>query len=137
MTLPGLVGALGVDHRHVGPVRRNRGKLFAGEWARHTFDFGIHLRQVAADIAAENRTRQTGRARFIGIGHGGVRMFFQFELVRPAVLDCVAQAMQRADAGIAAPGKHQLGDAAHADELVVDEIRRHPDQREVACGPGG
>ena len=58
-------------------------------------------------------------------------MLFQFELVRPAVLDRVAQAMQRADARIAAPGKNQLVDAAHADELVVDQVRRHADQRQT------
>ena len=57
-------------------------------------------------------------------------MLFQFELVRPAVLDGVSQAMQRADAGIAAPRKNQLGDAAHADELIVNEVRGHADQRE-------
>ena len=39
--------------------------------------------------------------------------------------------MQRADAGIAAPGEHELVDAAHADELVVDQVRRHADQRQA------
>ena len=36
--------------------------------------------------------------------------------------------VQRADARIAAPGEHQLGGAAHADQLVVDEIGRHAHQ---------
>jgi glutaconate CoA-transferase subunit A len=39
--------------------------------------------------------------------------------------------VQRADARIAAPGEHHLVNAAHADELVVDEVRRHPDQRQA------
>jgi hypothetical protein len=39
--------------------------------------------------------------------------------------------MQRADPRIAAPGKHQAVRATHADELVVDDIRRHADQIEV------
>ena len=38
---------------------------------------------------------------------------------------------QRADARVAAPGKHQPGDAAHADELVVDQVRGHADQGEA------
>ena len=55
--IAGLVGALRMDHGHIGPMRRDGGKLFAGERARHSLDLGIHLRQVAADIAAENGTR--------------------------------------------------------------------------------
>ena len=57
-------------------------------------------------------------------------MLFQLELLRPSVFDCVSQTVQRADAGIAAPGENQLADAAHADELIVNEVRRHPDQRQ-------
>ena len=40
--------------------------------------------------------------------------------------------MQRAHARIAAPGKRELRDAARADHLVVDQIRSHADQREIA-----
>ena len=58
-------------------------------------------------------------------------MFFQFELLRPAVLDRVAETIKRADAWVAAPGKNQLVDAAHADELVVDQVRRHAYQRKA------
>src|SRR5882762_318863 len=53
------------------------------------------------------------------------------ERARPAILDRVAHAMERADARIAAPGKHRLVGAAHADELVVDQVGRHADQREA------
>jgi hypothetical protein len=94
-----------MDHRHVGPVRRDGGKLFAGERARHALDPGIHLRQVAADVASENSAGQPGRAGLVGIGHGGVRMLFQFELVRPAIFDGIPQAMQRAYTWIAAHEK--------------------------------
>ena len=48
------------------------------------------------------------------------------------VLHRVAQAVQRTDAGIAAPREDQLGRAAHADHLVVDQVGGHPDEREVA-----
>src|SRR5262249_10560281 len=50
---------------------------------------------------------------------------------RPAVLDGVAQAMQRADPGISAPGKHQLFRTAHADKLVIDQIGSHADESEA------
>ena len=48
------------------------------------------------------------------------------------MFDRIAQAMQRTDAGIAAPGERQLARAAHADQLVVDQVRRHADQVQVA-----
>ena len=57
-------------------------------------------------------------------------MLLQFELVRPPIFDCVSQTVQRADARIATPGKNQLGDASHTNELIVNKVRRHPDQRE-------
>ena len=40
--------------------------------------------------------------------------------------------MQRADARVAAPRKHELRGAAGTDKLIVNEIRRHPDEREIA-----
>ena len=41
--------------------------------------------------------------------------------------------MQRAHPRIAAPGElHRLGDA-HANHLVVEDVRRHPDEGEVAA----
>jgi len=39
--------------------------------------------------------------------------------------------MQGPDARIAAPGEHEPIRRAHADQLVVDQIRGHPHQREV------
>jgi hypothetical protein len=39
--------------------------------------------------------------------------------------------MQRADAGISAPRKDQFARATHSDHLIVNEIRRHPDEREI------
>lgn len=49
------------------------------------------------------------------------------------MLDRVAEAVQRSDPGVAAPGEHQLARASHADHLVVDEVGSHPDQGEVAA----
>ena len=52
---------------------------------------------------------------------------------RPAVLDRVAEAVQRPDAGVAAVGEDELARGAHADHLVIEDVRRHPDQLEVAA----
>jgi hypothetical protein len=51
---------------------------------------------------------------------------------RPAVLDCVPEAVQRADAGVAAVGEDQLARTSHADQLVVDQVRRHAHERQLA-----
>src|SRR5438445_5101823 len=59
-------------------------------------------------------------------------MLFQLQRLRPAVLDGVAQPVQGAHPGIAAPRENELARAAHADELIVDQVGRHADQREVA-----
>ena len=112
-------------------MRGNRGQLLAGEGAGHALDLGIHLGQVAADIAAEDRARQARRARLIGIGHGGVRVLLDLELLRPAVFDGIAETVQRADTRIAAPREDKLVDATHADQLIIDQVRRHADQREM------
>lgn len=71
------------------------------------------------------------RAGLIGISYGRVGVLFDLQLVGPAPLDRVAQPMQRADAGIAAPRKHELLGTTHADHLIVDQIRRHADQRQI------
>ena len=67
-------------------------------------------------------------------------VLLDLELAR---LDRVAEAVQRADARVAAPGEDQLARAAGADQLVVDDVRRHPHERQVALAladdlvPGG
>ena len=41
--------------------------------------------------------------------------------------------MERTDAGIPQPGEHHFASDAGPDHLVVDHVRGHPDQREVAA----
>src|SRR5215470_2050241 len=80
--IAGAVGPQRMDDGNIGPVRRNGSKHFASERTRHLADTGIHFRQVDPEIAAEDRTRQPRGARLIGIGHGGMRMLFDFERAR-------------------------------------------------------
>ena len=75
--------------------------------------------------------RPSGTGR-VARRHAGVAVLFDLERVRPLVLDGVAKALQRADAGIAAPRERQLGDAAGTDQLVVDHVGRHPHEVQVA-----
>ena len=83
-------------------------------------------------VAAQDRAGQSGRAGGVGGGHRRVAVLLELERARPAVLHRVAQAVQRADAGVAAPREDELARAAHADHLIVDQIGRHAHQREVA-----
>jgi hypothetical protein len=82
-------------------------------------------------VATQHCERQAGGAGDVGVGEPGVAVLLDLERLRPALLDRIAQAVQRADAGIAAPREHELSGAAHADQLVVDQVRRHPDQRQI------
>ena len=88
--------------------------------------------QVGAEVPAQNAERQVRGAGRVGGGHAGVRVLLDLERRRPAVLDRVAQPVQRADARVAAPREDELARAAHPDQLVVDHVRRHPDERQVA-----
>jgi hypothetical protein len=74
---------------------------------------------------------QAGGTGFIGIGHGGVAVFLDLERAGPAVFVGIAEAAQRTDARVAAPGKDHLLHAAHADQLIVDQVRGHADQGQV------
>ena len=51
---------------------------------------------------------------------------------RPAVLHRVPQAVQRSDARIAAPREHEPRGAAGADQLIVDDVGRHPHESQAA-----
>ncbi|MCY1306785.1 hypothetical protein D9M70_566650 [compost metagenome] len=58
-------------------------------------------------------------------------VFLYLQRPRPLVFDRVAEAVQRADAGIAAPGKFHAARRAHADQLVVENVGRHAHEIEV------
>ena len=58
-------------------------------------------------------------------------MLLNRERARPAILHGVAHAVERADAGIAAPREDQPVDRTHADQLVVDQIGGHPADGQV------
>ena len=72
-------------------------------------------------------------------------MFLDLERLRPFVFHRIAKPVQRTDTGIAAPRENQLVGTAHADQLVIDDIGRHPHQCQmfallpdhlVPCGMG-
>ena len=114
----------------VGTHRRDGGEPLAGERARDPGDPGA-LREVVALVAADDAEGELRSTRRVRRRHSGVRMLFQLQRLGPAMFDRVAQAMERADARIAAPGEDELARAAHADQLVVDDVRRHAHERQV------
>ena len=60
-------------------------------------------------------------------------VLFECQWIGPALLHGIAQTMQRPDAGIAAPRKDQLRHATGADQLIVNQIRGHADERQIAA----
>src|SRR5690349_5108178 len=50
----------------------------------------------------------------------------------PVILYSIPQPMQRADSRVATPGKDKLRSASRSDQLIVDQVRSHPNQREIA-----
>lgn len=125
------VGLLRVDHADVRAHRGHRRQHFAGERAGDAADQRVDLRQVGAGVGAQHCEGQPGGAGDIGVGEVGVAVFLDLQRLRPALLHRVAQAVQRTDAGVAAPGEHQLLRAACTDQQVVDQVGSHADQRQV------
>jgi hypothetical protein len=128
----GAVGTLRVHDPDVEVEGLDRGEGLAGEGAGDRLDGGGVRWQVGADVAAQHGEGQARRGRDVAVGHPGVAVLFDLQRPWPAVLDRVPEPVQRADAGIAAPGKDQLAGAARADHLVVDDVGGQPDQGEVA-----
>jgi hypothetical protein len=58
-------------------------------------------------------------------------MFLDFKRPRPIVFHRVSQAVQRTNPRIPAPGKNQFSRATRADQLVVNDVRRHSHQCQV------
>ena len=121
-----------MQHGHSRVNCGHRRQLLAGIGTLYRANLRIHIGEIATKVAAQHPERQTTRARLIRVGHGGMRMLLDGERMRPALLDRVPEPVQGADAGIAAPGKHQPVGAAHADHLVVDEVGRHAHQMQAA-----
>ena len=125
------VGLLGVNDRHLWPKRGYRHQLLPGERAFYGLYRRRHLRQIGADVAAKDGEGEVRGPGDVAVGHAGVGVLVYLQGSRPAVLDGVAEAVEAPDARVAAPGEDQLASRAHPDHLVVDEVRRHPDEGKV------
>jgi hypothetical protein len=55
-----------------------------------------------------------------------------FQWPRPVILNRIAQSMERTDTGIATPGKREGARTTSANQLIVNQVRRHPDQMQIA-----
>src|SRR5580700_803227 len=72
------------------------------------------------------------RAGCISRSHPRMGILFERQWIGPALLYGIAKTMQRPNAGIAAPRKYQLRRAPRTDQLIVDQIRSHADQSQIA-----
>ena len=88
--------------------------------------------EVTAPVAAQHAEGEVCGAGRPGGGEAGVGVLLELERDRPVVLDRIPEPVQRPDPGVPAPGEDELAGGAHPDQLVVDQVRRHPDQRQVA-----
>jgi hypothetical protein len=59
-------------------------------------------------------------------------VLLNFEFVRCRVFNGVSKTVQGTRTRIAGPRKHELLGASHSDELVVNDVRRHANEREFA-----
>jgi hypothetical protein len=121
-----------MDDANIGTDRRNSGDPLPGERAGDPGD-PSPLGQAGSLVAADEPEREVGGAGGVAGCHPGVRVFLELERRGPALLHGVAQPVQGADAGVAAPGEDQLPGAPHPDQLVVDHVGRHSHKGQVAA----
>ena len=136
LDVPGPVGTLGVDDRHVRVQRGHGGQPLAGERAGDRPDGGLPIEarqafQAGAAVAAQDRERHSRGACHVAVGHPRVAVLLQLKWSRPRVFHRVPEAVQRAHPGVAAPGEDEPAGTARPDELVIEHIGGHPDQGQV------
>ena len=95
-------------------------------------DLRVVLREIGADVATQHAERQFRRTRRVGRRHTGVAVLVPGERPRPRLFDSIAQTVQGTHSGVAAPAEGELLHQAHADQLVVHQIRRHAYQMQIA-----
>ena len=88
--------------------------------------------EIRAGVAPQDAEWESRCAGGVGRRHARVRVLLDLERRGPVPLDRIAEPVQGADARVAAPREHELARAAGTDQLVVDQVGGHPDQREVA-----
>src|SRR6185437_14301461 len=119
------VGLLRVDYRDVELDRAHGTQHLAGERADDLLDRRSLCGEVATRIAAEDGERKPRGPRCIAVRHSGMAVLLQLERLRPAALDRVTKPVETPYARVAAPREDETARAAHPDQLVVDDVRRH------------
>ena len=105
--------------------------FFAREGALDGF-YGRVVHEFGPRVAAqdtEGKVRCSGRE---GRRHTRVFVLFDLQRLRPLILNRVAKPVQRTHTGVSAPGEDQLPHAAHADQLIADQIRREANHGQPA-----
>ena len=108
------------------------GELLSGERARDHLDRLGHPDQVGPGVTAQDGKGQPAGPGDVTVRHTGVAVLLNLEGDGPAGLARITEAMQRADAGVAAPAEDELAGTPRTDQLVVDDIGGHPYQGQVA-----
>jgi hypothetical protein len=89
--------------------------------------------EVAARIAPHHGEREARCTRRVAVRHPRMAVLLELERPRPAVLDRVPEAVEAADPGVPAPGEHEPPHTAHPDQLVVEDVRCHADERQIGA----
>ena len=92
----------------------------------------VGLGQVGLEVGAQREEGQVHGARRVAPDHAEVAVLLHLEWGGIVVLDPPTDGVQATDARIAEPAEDELAGHAGADHLVVDDVRRHARQRQVA-----
>ena len=127
----GAIGLLRVHDRDVGPERGHAGERFAGERAGDELDVRVDRREIRSPIAPKERGRHAAGAGSVRVGHRRVTVLFDLQRTRPR---CSTASRSRcSDPTPGLPPQENTSFCAQpaSDHLVVEQVGRHPDQREI------
>src|SRR2546421_11926598 len=133
MSVPLLIGPLCLDNCHIGVEWGHHCHFSIPIGAFNKLNLLINTWHVRAKVASQREEREASCSGNVAPYHAIMGVFFKFKGSGNAFFDGTTKAMQWANAGDAQVAEHHLPRYACRHHLIIDQVRRHPNQRQVAA----
>src|SRR6266700_427925 len=133
MSVSLLIGPLCLDNCHIRVERGHHCHFSIPIGAFNKLNLLINTWHVRAKVASQREEREASCSGNVAPYHAIMGVFFKFKWSGNVFFDGTTKAMQWANAGVAQVAEHHLPRYACRHHLIVDQVRRHPNQRQVAA----
>src|SRR5438105_4550426 len=133
MSVSLLIGSLCLDNCHIRVERGHHGHFAIPIGAFDKLNLLINTGHVGAKVAAQREEREASCSSHVAPHHAIMGVLLKLKWSGNALFDGTTQAMQWANTGVAQVAEHHLARYACRDHLIVDQVRRHPNQCQVAA----